>query len=141
MNNFIASIALLAGVVLLANTVDTTQLGAQQRPSQLITDTNQPVESGTASSWAYGFVVWNGGHTYKVIPEAKLPKSKIGEQAGVVKRQLNDSLSGDDKNTQRADGDSNLPVGTKIHQFKYGASKGVLVVEQNGDFLKAVKIR
>lgn len=141
MNHFIASIALLAGMVLLANTVDTTQQVAHQRPSQLITDSNQAGESGTASSWAYGFVVWNDGHTYKVIPEAKLPRSKIGEQAGVVKRQLKDSFGGDHGKTQRADGDSNLPVGTKIFQFKYGASKGVLVVEQNGDFLKAVRIR
>ncbi|WP_106768235.1 hypothetical protein [Paenibacillus faecalis] len=140
MNHFIASMALLVGIFFLVNTVDETQVLNERHPSQGTTVTKPNEESQTSKSFDY--VVWNGGHIYKVIPHAKLPKSKVGKQAGEVQRQQKDAaFTGGKGKSELADGDSSLPVGTKIYQFKYGPSIGVIVMELNGEFVKAVKIR
>lgn len=51
------------------------------------------------------------------------------------------TLEGDPLPTTRNDGDSNLPVGTKLYKFKYDPSEGAFIVELDGEYVNAVNIR
>ena len=51
----------------------------------------QPEEKAANSKpvqWSEGFVVWNGGNSYKVLKHAVLPSFKAGTKLGEVSREI-----------------------------------------------------
>ncbi|MDR6723645.1 hypothetical protein J2W91_002107 [Paenibacillus amylolyticus] len=86
--------------------------------------------TGSISSWAYSFVVWNN-HTYSITNET-LTREEIDHDIGQVKHYS-------DKEGSYRDGFSNkYPVGTKLYKIKDVETTEYIAVEiQEDQFIKA----
>ncbi|MEY8745176.1 hypothetical protein [Paenibacillus tundrae] len=86
--------------------------------------------TGSISSWAYSFVVWNN-HTYNITNEP-LTKDEIDHDIGHVRQYS-------DKEGSYEDGFSNkYPVGTKLYKVKGVETAEYIAVEiQEDQFIKA----
>ncbi|MGR6543400.1 hypothetical protein [Paenibacillus tundrae] len=86
--------------------------------------------TGSSSSWAYSFVVWNN-HTYNITNEP-LTKDEIDHDIGHVRQYS-------DKEGSYEDGFSNkYPVGTKLYKVKGVETTEYIAVEiQEDQFIKA----
>lgn len=105
----------------------------------------QPEEKAANSKpvqWSEGFVVWNGGNSYKVLKHAVLPSFKAGTKLGEVSREIDHADVADHRAPEGVhleDGDSSLPVGTAIYQLAGAPADKVLLVEMDGQYYKAVR--
>jgi hypothetical protein len=107
-------------------------------------------KSGVSSqaSWAYPFVYWDNGQTY-IITNTIVENDEVGSEIGQVKRDISnfDSISIKDGVNERPyvkqDGDSNmLVVGSEIYALKDADDRDVIVVNDNGKYVKAInKVR
>ncbi|RAR45484.1 hypothetical protein [Paenibacillus sp. MDMC362] len=92
--------------------------------------------------WSEGFVVWNGGSSYKVLKHAVLPSFKAGTKLGEVSREIDHADVADHRapeGVRLEDGDSSLPIGTAIHQLAGAPADKVILVEMDGQYYKAVR--
>ena len=103
----------------------------------------QPEEKRNSKpvQWSEGFVVWNGGNSYKVLKHAVLPSLKPEPSLRSEPRDRSCGRCGSSRSrgVRLEDGDSSLPVGTAIYQLGGAPADKVLLVEMDGQYYKAVR--
>lgn len=126
----------------------TSQENHTEEPSNQAEDkASAEEESAEEHVFAYPFLVWADGNTFKIITDESLPSKLIGKKLGEVTtvlttEEVGQLKEGDTyKKLDRTDGESNyLAKGSAIYQLKQADASEVVLVEHEGAIYKAVRI-